>query len=96
MHAIRQHAFGPPETLRYEEVPDPVPAEGQVRIAVESAGVHLVDTTIRRGVAGGLTRSVSAVERRHGAVGNGLTPSGPGRGRFRRRVHLNGGSRQPV
>jgi NADPH2:quinone reductase len=53
MHAIRQHAFGPPENLRYEEVPDPVPAEGQVRIAVEAAGVHLIDTLIRRGVAGG-------------------------------------------
>jgi NADPH2:quinone reductase len=53
MHAIRQYEFGPPETLRYEEVPDPVPGPAQVRIAVEAAGVHLVDTTIRRGIAGG-------------------------------------------
>jgi NADPH2:quinone reductase len=53
MHAIRQHAFGPAENLRYEEVPDPGPAEGQVRIAVEAAGVHLLDTLIRRGQAGG-------------------------------------------
>jgi len=53
MHAIRQHEFGPPETLRYEEVADPVPAQGQVRIAVEAAGVHLIDTVIRRGKAGG-------------------------------------------
>jgi NADPH:quinone reductase len=53
MRAIRQHAFGPPETLQYEEVPDPVPAEGQVRIAVEAAGVHLVDTALRRGAAMG-------------------------------------------
>ena len=53
MHAIRQHAFGPAENLVYEEVPDPVPAEGQVRLAVEAAGVHLVDTTIRRGESGG-------------------------------------------
>src|SRR5690606_4012670 len=53
MHAIRQHAFGPPEMLRYEEVPDPLPERDQVRIAVEAAGVHLVDTSIRRGETGG-------------------------------------------
>ena len=53
MHAIRQHAFGGPETLEYEEVPDPEPGEGQVRIAVEAAGVHLLDTTIRSGAGGG-------------------------------------------
>jgi NADPH2:quinone reductase len=34
--------------LRYERVPDPVPAEGQVRIAVDAAGVHVIDTMIRR------------------------------------------------
>lgn len=49
MYAIRQHAFGPPDTLRYEQVPDPEPAEGQVRIAVRAAGVHLLDTVLRAG-----------------------------------------------
>ena len=53
MHAIRQHEFGPAENLGYEEVADPVPAEGRVRIRVEAAGVHLLDTTIRRGESGG-------------------------------------------
>jgi NADPH:quinone reductase len=53
MHAIRQHVFGPADTLVYEEVPDPTPGEGQVRIAVEAAGVHLLDTTIRQGETGG-------------------------------------------
>lgn len=53
MHAIRQHMFGGPETLVYEQVPDLEPGEGQVRIAVEAAGVHLVDTTIRSGRSGG-------------------------------------------
>jgi NADPH2:quinone reductase len=53
MHAIRQYEFGSPEELRYEEVPDLHPGDGQVRIAVEAAGVHLVDTTIRQGLAGG-------------------------------------------
>ena len=49
MRAIRQHDFGGPEVLRYEEVPDPAPGDGQVVIAVEASGVHLVDTTIRKG-----------------------------------------------
>lgn len=53
MHAIRQHAFGPPSTLRLEPVPDPVPGEGQVLIRVAAAGVHLLDTAIRSGVGGG-------------------------------------------
>jgi NADPH2:quinone reductase len=49
MHAIRLHEFGPPENLRYEEVPDPEPGPGQVRIDVDAAGVHLLDTGLRRG-----------------------------------------------
>src|SRR3954468_12637558 len=53
MHAIRLHAFGPASNLRYEEVPDPSPGPDQVRIVVEAAGVHLVDTKLRAGEAGG-------------------------------------------
>lgn len=53
MKAIRQYEFGGPEQLRYEEVADPEPRDGQVRIAVDVAGVHLVDTTIRRGTSFG-------------------------------------------
>ncbi|KAA6218835.1 zinc-binding dehydrogenase [Streptomyces filamentosus] len=52
MHAIRLHAFGPAENLVHEEVPDPVPGPGQVRIAVTAAGVHLLDTTLREGLPG--------------------------------------------
>lgn len=52
MRAIRQHAFGGPGELRLEEVPDPHPADGEVRIRVESAGVHLLDTVIRQGGGG--------------------------------------------
>lgn len=52
MHAVQQHAFGPPDALRYEWVPDPHPGPGQARIAVSTAGVHFVDTTIRAGRPG--------------------------------------------
>jgi NADPH:quinone reductase len=50
---ITLHEFGPPENLRYEEAPDPVPGQGTVLIRVEAAGVHLVDTMLRSGGAGG-------------------------------------------
>jgi NADPH2:quinone reductase len=53
MKAIRQYEFGPAENLRYEDVPDPEPAEGQVRVAVEAAGVHHIDTKIRQGISYG-------------------------------------------
>lgn len=53
MHAIRQHEFGEPDVLQYEQVAVPVPGAGQLLIAVAAAGVHLVDTTIRAGVGGG-------------------------------------------
>ncbi|MFJ3985343.1 zinc-binding dehydrogenase [Streptomyces fungicidicus] len=52
MHAIRLHAFGPAENLRYEETADPRPGPGQVRIAVRAAGVHLLDAALREGARG--------------------------------------------
>ncbi|HZF90389.1 zinc-binding dehydrogenase [Streptomyces sp.] len=54
MHAIRLHAFGPAENLTYEEVADPTPGPGQVRIEVAAAGVHLLDTAVREGMRGPL------------------------------------------
>lgn len=52
MLAIRHHAYGPADVLQAEEVADPVPADDQLLIAVEAAGVHLVDTSLRRGEDG--------------------------------------------
>ncbi len=49
MRAIVQREVGGPEVLAIEEVPRPEPGEGQVRIRVAAAGVHAVDTDIRRG-----------------------------------------------
>jgi NADPH:quinone reductase len=56
MYAIRLHEFGPPENLRYEQVDDPEPGPGQVRIAVAAAGVHFIDTRIRAGQPGPMPR----------------------------------------
>ncbi|MEU1692329.1 zinc-binding dehydrogenase [Streptomyces hirsutus] len=52
MHAIRLHAFGPAENLTHEQVEDPRPGPGQVRITVRAAGVHLLDTALRQGQQG--------------------------------------------
>lgn len=49
MRAIVQRELGEPEVLALEDVPLPEPAPGQVRIRVAAAGVHAVDTDIRRG-----------------------------------------------
>ncbi len=54
MHAVRLHTFGQPGNLVLDELPDLEPGAGEVRIAVEAAGVHLLDTTIRRGEPGPL------------------------------------------
>src|SRR6266545_987800 len=50
MKAIRVHAHGGPESLRFEEVPDPVPAEGQALVRIEAAGVNFIDVYHRTGL----------------------------------------------
>lgn len=52
MRAIRHHSFGGPDVLRLERLDDLRPAAGEVRIAVEAAGVHLLDTSLRAGEPG--------------------------------------------
>jgi NADPH:quinone reductase len=56
MHAVVLHEFGPAENLRYEQVEDPKPGPGQVRIAVRAAGVHFIDISIRKGLPGPIPR----------------------------------------
>jgi len=52
MHAIQLREFGPASNLVLDELPDLNPGPGQVRVAVEASGVHLLDTTLRRGEPG--------------------------------------------
>ncbi|MCX4661000.1 alcohol dehydrogenase catalytic domain-containing protein [Streptomyces uncialis] len=54
MRAVRLHAFGPAENLVVDEVPDPVPAPGEVLVRVAAAGAHLLDTALRQGLRGPL------------------------------------------
>ena len=50
MKAIRIHNLGGPEVLRYEDVPDPVPAEGQAVVWIEAIGVNFIDVYHRTGL----------------------------------------------
>src|SRR5256885_12387069 len=52
MKAVRIHAFGGPEVLRYEEVPGPEPKAHQMLVRVHAAGVNPVDWKIREGLLG--------------------------------------------
>ena len=50
MRAIVIRQFGPPDVLRYEEVPDPRPRAGEVRIRIHAATVNRVlDVSLRAG-----------------------------------------------
>jgi NADPH:quinone reductase len=48
--AIRVNAYGGPEALSFEDVPDPVPAAGQALVRVEAAGVNFIDVYQRMGI----------------------------------------------
>lgn len=52
MDAIRHHSFGPPEVLVLEQIPDHTPGPGEVLVDAAAHGVHLLDTSLRRGEAG--------------------------------------------
>ena len=49
MKAIRQHQFGGPEVLRYEEAPLPVLKRGEVLVRVHAAGINPPDWYLRDG-----------------------------------------------
>lgn len=50
MKAIRVHTPGGPEVLRFEDVPDPVPADGQAVVRIEAVGVNFIDVYHRTGL----------------------------------------------
>lgn len=49
MQAILARAFGGPEVLKLEEVPDPTAGPGQVRVRMHAVGVNPYDTYMRAG-----------------------------------------------
>ncbi|MCO5998502.1 NADP-dependent oxidoreductase [Actinoallomurus rhizosphaericola] len=49
MKAVRFHEYGDPDVLRYEDVEQPVPGAGQVRVRVAATSFNSVDGNIRGG-----------------------------------------------
>ncbi len=50
MKAIRIHAEGGPEVLRYEDVPDPIAGPGEVLVELRAASLNRLDLWLRRGL----------------------------------------------
>ena len=50
MRAVRIHEDGGPDVLRYEEVPDPEPAPGEVLVSLRSASLNHLDLWVRKGL----------------------------------------------
>ena len=49
MKAVRMHAYGAPDVLKYEDAPRPEPAAGEVLVRIHAAAVNPVDWKIRAG-----------------------------------------------
>lgn len=49
MKAVRFHEYGDPDVLRYEDVTQPVPGAGEVRVRVAATSFNSVDGNIRGG-----------------------------------------------
>ena len=82
MKSIIVHEYGAPEVMKLEDVPTPVPGDGQVLVKIVAAGVNPVDTYLRSGTYANAPKppytpgkdGAGVVER----VGDGVTNFKPG------------------
>ena len=81
MKAVQINDFGGPEAMKYQEVADPMPGDGEVVVRIEAAGVNYTDVYSRAGINPGppLPRTIGV----EGAgvvtaVGGGVTEVSPG------------------
>jgi NADPH:quinone reductase-like Zn-dependent oxidoreductase len=51
MKAVVLHEYGGPDKLKYEDVPDPVPGEGELLVRVAATSVNPIDYKLRSGAA---------------------------------------------
>jgi NADPH:quinone reductase-like Zn-dependent oxidoreductase len=84
MKAVVLHEFGPPNRLKYEDVPDPVAGKGEILVRVAASSVNPIDFKLRSGAMKAfyplelpaiLGRDISGSIR---AVGDGVDEFKPG------------------
>ena len=80
MRAVVVPAYGGPEVLSLQDVPEPVPGPGEVSVSVRFAGVNYTDIRNRRGDGLGAPPFIPGVEVSGvvRAVGDGVTTLRPG------------------
>jgi NADPH2:quinone reductase len=81
VRAIRVHVHGGREVLQFEELPDPVPAEGQALVRIEAVGVNFIDVYHRTGLYKVPSLPFTIGQEAAGtveAVGPGVTGLAPG------------------
>ncbi len=62
MKAIQFTEFGRPEVLKVADLPEPHPADGQIRVRVRAVGVNPIDWKVRSGMMGGDLPKVTGQE----------------------------------
>src|SRR2546421_11164445 len=93
MKAVQIHAFGGPEVLQYEDVPQPQPKANQILVRVHAAGVNPIDWKLREGFLSAPLPMImgidfsGVVER----VGSGATKHRPGDAVFGQVAEESGG-----
>jgi NADPH:quinone reductase-like Zn-dependent oxidoreductase len=84
MKAVVLHEYGGPDNLKYEEVPDPIAARGEVLVRIAATSVNPIDYKMRSGAAKErfplelpaiIGRDLSGIVRE---VGQGVTTFAPG------------------
>ncbi len=81
MRAVRVHNPGGPEAMVFEEVPDPVPGDGEAVVRIEAAGVNFIDVYFRTGHYKGQTFPLTLGQEAAGvveSVGAGVAEVAPG------------------
>jgi NADPH:quinone reductase-like Zn-dependent oxidoreductase len=82
-NAVVMTRYGPPEVLKWAEVPLPEPTEGQIRIKVKAAGISPTDLALRAGYLAAVPLPPDAVLGFEAAgtvdaAGTGVTGASPG------------------
>jgi NADPH:quinone reductase-like Zn-dependent oxidoreductase len=62
MKAIQYSEFGGPEVLKVVDLPEPHPADGQIRVKVRAVGINPIDWKVRQGMMGGDLPNVTGQE----------------------------------